>query len=209
MPKISHVEITPPNAMPRVWRSAHSAREAGWEVTVIGYGDSCIMDGIHFIGFPPAKSRLQRMLIRSREMVAAAAKSDADIVQLHSPELLLYLRLLKGKKVIFDSHEFYYKQIEQKQYIPSVLRHLVSNLYLQIEKYAMGKVEAVLFPCTLDGMLPSSTKTARRCELIANYSRQDVPEMGCLEKEDAIVYAGSLTAAEELLCWPKRQILLV
>ena len=180
--------------MPRVWRAAHSAREAGWEVVVIGYGDSCTVEGIPFWGFPPPRNRFQRMLIRSRAMVAAAAKSDADTVHLHSPELLLYLGLLKGKKVIFDSHEFYFKQIEQKQYVPSVLRCLVSRLYLQVEQHAMGKVDAVLFPCTLDGTLPSSTKAAKRCQLIANYSRQDMPEMGSPKKEDAIVYAGSLTS---------------
>lgn len=193
MPSICHVEITPKNAMPRVWRAAHSAQEAGWMVRIVGVGDSSFEDKIEYIGFPEEPSRLRRMLIRSKKMVEAAAATDADIVQLHSPELLLYLGKLKGKKVIFDSHEFYFKQIETKSYIPNALRKLISRIYLMAEASAMKRVDAVLYPCTLDGTLPNSTKYAKRCELIANYSRQDIRIEAASEKEDAIVYAGGLT----------------
>jgi len=52
-----------------------------------------------------------------------------QVYQLHDPDLLPIGNKLKslGKKVIFDSHEDVPQQIKDKEWIPKILRNLISN----------------------------------------------------------------------------------
>lgn len=61
-------------------------------------------------------SRLQRMRTAAKAVYEKARALDADLYHFHDPELLPYgLKLKKqGKKVIYDSHEFYSYQIREK-----------------------------------------------------------------------------------------------
>lgn len=195
---ICHIEITPLEGMPRVLRAADSAHAAGNRVTVIGFGASGEYHGYSYIGVGTPKSRRERMTVTSPEMVRLACQSDADIVQLHSPELLAHIGTLKraGKKVIFDSHEIYPLQILEKKYIPAPLRRPVSALYRLFESCAFRRLDAVLYPCTVQGRDLFSGR-AKRTLKIENYS---LPvESALLPSGPAaartVIYAGALTEA--------------
>ena len=194
MPKICHIEITPIDRMPRVWREAQAAKDAGWETVVIGEGVDTVRNGIQYIGFPKPKSRLNRMLVRSKKMVETAAQLKADIIQLHSPELLLFVHKLKGCRIIFDSHEYYVEQIKIKPYIPAFLRGSASRIYEQFEKIIFRKINAVLYPSSIQGKLPYSSQYAPHCQIVANFSdRRLAEDNDCYDKEDAVIYAGALS----------------
>ncbi|MBE6963513.1 MAG: glycosyltransferase family 4 protein [Ruminococcaceae bacterium] len=193
MAKICHIEITPADAMPRVWREAESARDHGFSVVIVGEGRNEERNGISYMGFEKAPGRFHRFFIRSRKMVNAAIASDADIIQLHSPELLLYAGKLKqlGRKVIFDSHENYPTQILGKPYIPLFLRKLVSKAYSAFETAVCRRIDAVLSPCTFHGADIFEGR-AKRSVIIANYSRT-VPVILAGEPQRQAVHAGLLT----------------
>lgn len=195
MAKICHVEITNINAMPRVWREAVSARRNGYEVEIYGEGDSVEKCGIKYTGFPKSTKRLQRVFSRSKEMVKMAIESNPDIIQLHSPELLLYYGKIKRKgiKVIFDSHEFYKLQILEKVYIPKIFRNLIAKGYDLIETFICKRIDAVFYPCTVEGENLFKNKCKRTIK-IENYSENTVKTdyTKCRIPRTAI-YAGCLS----------------
>lgn len=52
----------------------------------------------------------------------------------------------KGKKVIFDSHELYSVQLRQKPYLPGLVYQLIAALYTVYERYAVKRLDGVVFP---------------------------------------------------------------
>ena len=96
------------------------------------------------------KSRFDRMLNSKKMIFKKAVEVDADIYHYHDPELMPIGNKLKkrGKKVIFDSHENYSKQIKEKEYIPKLLRKVIAKIYFMYETYSIKRIDAVVFPCT-------------------------------------------------------------
>ena len=71
---------------------------------------------------------------------------DADIYHFHDPELLPYgLKLKKrGKKVIFDSHEFVPGSIYEKVYIPKAIRKVIKAGYEAYQNHVCKQLNAVI-----------------------------------------------------------------
>lgn len=198
MPKICHIDIQPKTGIFRLMRESVSAQQNRYEVEIISEGEDGMENGIEFIGFPPASSRFERFFVRSKKMIETALKTDSDIVQLHAPELLLYVNSLKraGKKVIFDSHEFYSLQIREKDYIPKPLRNMIASLYGAFETRALRRIDAVVYPCTVQGRDLFANR-AKRAVKIENYSMPVDPELLPSGPADtrAVIHAGGLTEA--------------
>lgn len=138
-----------------------SLSREGYDVTlVVKAKDSqsvgtTVEKGVKVIQVPvDSSSRLKRIIFGAKAVYQKALEVDADIYEFHDPELLPYgLKLArKGKKVIFDSHEDYPTQIMEKEWIPSVLRRLISSVYRVYETHVVKNLDAVLFPCTKNGI---------------------------------------------------------
>lgn len=154
--------------------------------------------GVHIIStnFKP-KSRRERFWRAGKKVYDLAVNVDAEIYCFHDPDLLKYAFSLhkKGKKVIFDSHEFYAFQILTREYIPNILRKCIAKGYQLFEQYCLHYVDAVLVPCMIDGKNYFEQK-AKRTEYIAN-----VPKLNEFhendsennEKEELICHVGSLS----------------
>lgn len=73
--------------------------------------------------------RFARVLKTTRLIFDEALRLNADIYHLHDPELIpIGLKLKKhGKKVIFDAHEDFPKQILTKHYLPVPVRKIIST----------------------------------------------------------------------------------
>lgn len=100
--------------------------------------------------FHRSKNRIDRMFNSAMKVYKKALAVNAEIYHIHDPELLPFGYFLKrkGKKVIFDSHEFTAKQIEFKDYLPLFLRKPIAFFYRVYEKWVVGKLDAVITPCT-------------------------------------------------------------
>ena len=57
----------------------------------------------------------------------------------------------RGKKVIFDSHEFTAMQILTKPYLPKFIKKTLSNIYGSYEKKVLNKLSGLVYPCTYKG----------------------------------------------------------
>jgi len=142
----------------RIFRKECTSLAAnGFNVTLIACGNESfeeIKNGVKRILLNiPVKNRLQRFFKRSKAVYKKALEVDADIYHFHDPELLpVGLKLKrKGKKVIFDSHEFYGEQIKEKPYLPKILRNIIAILYMRYEAYICKRIDAVIQVCTLNG----------------------------------------------------------
>ena len=158
MIKVCHVTSAHPKEDVRIFhKECVSFAKAGYDMTLVQQGNDYEKDGVHIVGFGAiASNRWKRMLFTAKNAYKAALSVDADIYHLHDPELLPYgLKLKKkGKKVVFDSHEFYAEQIKYKGYIPGFLRPMVAKLFDKRQKRIFRKIDGLVFPCLVEGKNP-------------------------------------------------------
>ncbi len=153
--KVCHLTSVHPAKDGRIfYKECTSLVNAGYDVTLIVAGAMDeVCNGVKIVGVSKSKGRLRRILQTTKEVYKKAIEVNADIYHFHDPELLPYgLKLKKkGKKVIFDSHEFVGEQIKTKEYIPRAIRGFIAKTYNLFEGYVCKKIDAVVAVCTIDG----------------------------------------------------------
>lgn len=102
-------------------------------------------DGIHVVGVDLPTARLRRMFTL-KPVLKKMIEVDADVYHFEDPELLPLRSALqkRGKKVIFDSHEYFADLILTKLWIPAPLRKPLSWLYKRYEKRNYPKFDALI-----------------------------------------------------------------
>jgi len=202
MKKVCHITSAHTAEDDRVFfKECCSLATAGYDTYLVACGDMYDKNGVHIVGVGETpNSRIKRMLQVSRRVYEMALSLDADIYHFHDPELLPYGMKLKkkGKKVIFDSHECYREQIRSKSYLPVWLRQAISAVYSVYEDHVLRHLDAVIFPCTMNGKNPFEGK-CQRAAIISNaailgefFSRYDPNH----EKiSNSACYVGGLTEA--------------
>lgn len=177
------------------WKECRSLAAHGYDVTYVGIGQSDERDGVCRKGIEAPASRAERLLSVRQAAFRMACEVDADIYHFHDPDLLPYGRKLKrmGKKVIFDSHELFVSQFQVRDYIPTWARNTLAALYRRYESGVCSKVDAVIFPTTVDGLHPFA-HCAQRAITVDNLSLLPEEEMASPEKRgDRVCYIGCLT----------------
>lgn len=127
---------------PRVFqRQCKSLKNADFDVCILTNDniDDEILDEIPIYSCKIYwNSRIRILLNAKKQFLERAIEIDADIYQMHSPELLsLGLALKKeGKIVIYDAHEDLPMHILEKEWIPRIIRNPISVFV----KYYMNRV---------------------------------------------------------------------
>jgi len=90
--------------------------------------------------------RLTRFTHTVLSIYAKALIADADLYHLHDPELIpIGLKLKRlGKKVVFDAHEDFPKQILSKPYLSKPTKLILSRVSEAYERYACRKLDAIV-----------------------------------------------------------------
>lgn len=116
-----------------------------FEVVADGKRDEKIKD-VKIFDVGKSTGRLLRMLKSSALVYKKALKLSADIYHIHDPELLPYALLLKlkGKRVVFDSHEDVPRQILSKPYLNKTTLKFISLIFEKIENYIIRRLDFLI-----------------------------------------------------------------
>lgn len=153
-------------------KECSSLTEAGYEVYLVVNDDlpDEEKNGVHIVStkFCPV-GRKERMKKSPAIVLNKALEIDAEVYQLHDPELLrIATKLVKiGKKVIFDAHEDTETQIRDKSWIPKILRIPISKLYAQYAKSKIQKLSGVI--SVTPGFVDKFSKYNHNTALVTNY----------------------------------------
>lgn len=130
-----------------------SLAKIGYDVSLIvadGLGNE-EKNGVKIYDVGLAKNRFERVRNTTKKIFVKAIELDADLYHFHDPELLFtgFMLKKKNKKVIYDSHEDFPRQIFNKQWLPILIRKPLSITIEFIENYISKKIDAVVSPTEL------------------------------------------------------------
>ena len=110
-------------------KEAKTLAADGYRVLLLARAEhSLIEEGVEVIPLPLVKRRLLRFLSLPR-VFWRALRLNGDVYHLHNPDTLPIALLLKllGRRVIYDSHEDFSKDILERQWIPRMLRPFLAK----------------------------------------------------------------------------------
>jgi len=202
MARIVHLSSAHPRFDTRIFvKQCRSLASHGHEVALVvadGLGADC-RDGIRIVDVGRPSGRRERMLHATRRVGRAALELEADVYQLHDPELLpVGLRLrLAGKKVVFDAHEDVPTQLLDKPYLAPRTARLLSRAYAAFERSVLARFDGVLAATPL-----IQARLARFHPLavdVNNYPRAEefalpAHAAGRAPARDSFCYVGSISA---------------
>ena len=148
--------------------------------------------GVHIQGLPRwsnRKTRIRTLFI----LIKRILRTDADIFHFHDLELIPLGFLLKfmNKKVIYDIHESNSNYILIKNWIPKVLRLILSNIVSVLENLATICMDAIIVTSIGDF---ESFKKYRNKIILYNFPISQIfdKNIKTIKKYD-IIYHGTIT----------------
>ncbi len=169
----------------------------GYSVTVIAQNDKNeVVGGVNIVRLPKAKNRLNRMFGLATRALRLALREKADAYHFHDPELLLVglvLKLVTGKKVIYDVHEDYAAAIHDKDWLPKSLRKTVAFAFNIFEKLS-ARLFDVIIAATPDiavNFPQSKTFVIRNVPVYDEIS--GIEPLKIKKERPVVIYAGGLS----------------
>jgi glycosyltransferase involved in cell wall biosynthesis len=181
MKKVCHLtSVHPPFDIRIFHKECKTLSQARYQVVLIAPHDQEEeVDGVRILAIPKTKSRLERMTKIQCRLYKEALRQDVDIFHFHDLELLPAGLLLKlcGKRVIYDVHEDYSQALLSREWIPSWLRRIVTQMV------ACGEVLGTQF---FDGVAAATPHIAKRFSASKTMTVQSFPLLNESAKNKAI-----------------------
>ena len=182
-------------------KECSSLAKAGYDVSLVvadGKGNE-IKNGVNIYDVGLIESRLSRILNTTKNIYKKALELDADVYHFHDPEMIpTGLKLKKaGKKVIFDSHEDFASDLLTKNYIPMLLRHIMSATFKVYDKWSCKKFDTIVTATPAIGKLYND----RGCKIIVINNFPIINELSVpkVEREKITCFVGAQTPIRGLV----------
>ena len=186
--KVSDVRI--------LFKECATLRDAGYEVSLIACSEKDqVINGIQIIGVRKYKNRTERVTVTAKDIYQKAVAADADVYHIHDPELIPVGALLRirGKKIIYDSHEYLAKQIFHKSWIPSYLHGVLSrtvSLILYISSRYLFSGVVVANPSDMKNFHHAKTKLVCNFPILDEFDANE--EIPYQKRSKNFVYVGGI-----------------
>jgi glycosyltransferase involved in cell wall biosynthesis len=147
--KVAHLTSVHPRNDGRIFiKQCRTLAAHGYDVTLVvadGKGAER-RDGVTVADVGCLPGRFNRMFTTAQRIFDLAIALDADIYQLHDPELIpVGLKLKRqGKTVIFDSHEDTSRQLLGKPYLHPVSRRVLSATFSWYQRFACARFDGII-----------------------------------------------------------------
>ncbi|MHC4606620.1 MAG: glycosyltransferase family 4 protein [Planctomycetota bacterium] len=153
-------------------------------------------EGVRIRAVPRPRGRLRRMTRTVIHLYREAVRQHADVYHIHDPELIPVGLLLRmgGRKVVYDIHEDFPRDVLAKGYMPRWLRRAVGLIVGCVEGIACGRFSAVVpaTPAIAERLGQRNGRTA----LVQNFPLVDELASGnggsWTGRERAVAYIGGL-----------------
>lgn len=182
-------------------KECKSLFSAGYDVTLIApYDKNDVVDGIRIVALGVAKNRFHRFVIMNFLLLYKSILQKADIYHFHDPELLIagvLIKILTFKKVIYDAHEDYEKQLLSKGWIRPALRKPLAYVIRSIEK-----ISCKIYDFIITAGLHTKIKFPdEKSTVIANYPPVEfIPEIKVKRNSVMkLIYAGGISKDRGIL----------
>ena len=179
-------------------KEAKTLVQAGYDVTLIAQHDKNeVVDGVKIIALPKPRNRFTRIFGLTWRALRLALRQHADIYHFHDPELLPWgwlLQKISHKPVIYDVHEYYADSILTKEWIPTLLRKLISKVVDKAEKMVAKRLAGVI--TVNQDMEDLFKKVNRNAVTLHNYpSRSFVERFNGKPRADtfSVIYIGGVS----------------
>lgn len=151
---------------------------------------------IHRI-WPGNHRRVFRFMITTPLAILRALFISADVYHVHDPELLpwAWLLLVRRKPVIYDVHEDYVTSIQQKEWIPVILRNMMAHVIGYLEHVLAWPFRHVIAERYYIERFPKGVQ-------ILNYPLPELLQEKVAYDENSrnLLYTGSISVDRGALC---------
>ena len=197
--RVAHLTAVHPADDVRIFaKECRTLADAGYDVHLVAPAPAdAVIEGVrlHAVGGAGA-GRLRRMTGTVLAVYRKARELDADVYHVHDPELtpVALLLRMRGRRVIYDSHEHLPQQVLTKPWIPAPLRRPLALIVDVAERTASRFMSAVVTAepyvrRRFEGRAPAVVT-------VNNYPRiEEFPSVDgdWPRRETAVAYAGSIT----------------
>ena len=199
MAKICHITDAHPRYDSRIFEKECKSLAKTNELYLIVSDDKDdeTVENVHLVstGYLPA-DRLRRITVANYRVYRKAVSLDCDVYHMHDPELLFFALPLKlrGKKVVFDSHENVPGQILSKEWLPLPVRSFVAKCYKGFETFIVKRIDAVVAATPYIGTLFANR--AKRVVVVNNYPKMDDIKFQTkpfADRKTDLCYAGNIS----------------
>ena len=143
--KILHITSVHSHKDTRIYMKECKSLSKKFEVHLINPNYTGKIDEVNFHRINFFKNKFLRILSSWIFVLPKSLNFNYKIIHFHDPELMLAIPIWKlfGKKVIYDVHENYVKQMEVKAYIPKTLKKILKTILPKIEVFFSKMVDGI------------------------------------------------------------------
>lgn len=172
--------------------------EKGFDVIAVEAGETKTKLGVRILGTGlPRSGRLWRMLFQTRRTYRLGIAQDADIYEIHDPEMLPFVKKLrrKGKIVIYDSMEDFPSTIREKEYLPTFIRIPLSKVFTAYEAHIAKSLQGVI--CCYSSVKERLSPYCKNIQFVYSFPEYDsdkiIPEKRGIDLR-TVCYAGGISS---------------